>query len=671
MGKNKILKFYSSELCYENNGQRVCQHTLRYDKQTIGVFANFFDLLVKINSLNLVARLWVRQNKKFSLVVRFPFKRSLDSLNTADIQMLLDKIADPSSTGDIIEQLQYTEEEFVQVLEEQNNNKDLNISKTINKILFDVESDDEPVECEICQERLREDEIDCGCDSIEIHQADFEGFSCDCPTCLSDKHAHTHEEPKVAEEPLYSCECAKCLGQEVDEPLNIIEATDCKCESCVKGFGDIKPIVIDESTTQDYPCHCQNNQQSNAQLIQTYFDESLYSCNCVDCASEQKQVEEFADEPEINVGTLLSNSCKGVRCPISKEETFDESKTEVLEPTIDESKTAYELPYECFCHECQNPAPSNLDYFLWFKQSQPKQIDYTLPYECQCHLCSGQEIELSLDYILAETSVNKEQLEEVSIADEPIIVDNFESKSEDLCNCDHLECDEPQLDPIVNLDHLNTPVFTPTTTATNFECPACQHVATCDFCQKYKLYLLEALECPGCQKLFADHGISIEELLKSYFPHISYDGKSHGSQLCSLSTSEQECPLAKLKDQKFIASHDGNQGIIYTPEDGVNSGDYDELLEGNVNTKRGYGGGGVGGPAIGQGVGRFAVDDTSAIIGAVSEKNKPDEEIVLVTTKKTGFWGIPAYVLWFIVFALIAAIIIIVVMFFVFGSGLI
>lgn len=57
MGKNKILKFYSSELCYENNGQRVCQHSLRYDKQTIGVFANFFDLLVKINSLNLVARL--------------------------------------------------------------------------------------------------------------------------------------------------------------------------------------------------------------------------------------------------------------------------------------------------------------------------------------------------------------------------------------------------------------------------------------------------------------------------------------------------------------------------------------------------------------------------------------------------------------------------------------
>lgn len=90
------------------------------------------------------------------------------------------------------------------------------------------------------------------------------------------------------------------------------------------------------------------------------------------------------------------------------------------------------------------------------------------------------------------------------------------------------------------------------------------------------------------------------------------------------------------------------------------------------NTKRGYGGYNAqvsGGISIG--TGNLSVDEATRVIAATTSSVDDDEEIIIVATEKSTIWGLPSYVLWFLLFAVIAVLLVVVIMFILHGAGLV
>ncbi|CAT04984.1 Uncharacterised protein [Mesomycoplasma conjunctivae] len=234
--------------------------------------------------------------------------------------------------------------------------------------------------------------------------------------------------------------------------------------------------------------------------------------------------------------------------------------------------------------------------------------------------------------------------------DSHIHADELESSHFDYQNCSHLTVldEEPADYQESKLPELQEMMEDkPLEPQMDLECPACLHVASCPICQKYEAYLLEAQHCPACLDLFYKKGIALDEIIPT----------------CKL----ESCPFGDHQELLHLAPDAARFGVVYQSESTTNSQNYDELIAGDaVNTKRGFGGGGQGSG----GSSRFVVDDATKVVAAVTSETKDDEEVVIVTTEKSSFWGLPSYILYFIIFALIAAIIIAVIMLFVFGASL-
>ncbi|MDW2908104.1 IMCp domain-containing protein, partial [Mesomycoplasma ovipneumoniae] len=259
----------------------------------------------------------------------------------------------------------------------------------------------------------------------------------------------------------------------------------------------------------------------------------------------------------------------------------------------------------------------------------------------------------------------------------------------------------------------------------NQNCSSCLHVYSCRFCQKYRTYLLEAKNCPACKYLFAKKGISIDYLLKvinfwnhpDSFNHVDpLSVLKHGRPIVHEKIVEivdipkieiVEPPRIEIVEipqiveppkivepvldyswvkihpyypqigtyelNKFPAIIPLFQGIVYQAFLDLNRSDHSSIVDDELfNTKRGFGGYNVqssGGLSVG--LGDLSVDEATRVIAASTSSVDEDEEIIIVATEKSTIWGLPSYVLWFIVFALIAVILVVVIMFILYGAGII
>ncbi|WP_337899393.1 hypothetical protein [Mesomycoplasma ovipneumoniae] len=259
----------------------------------------------------------------------------------------------------------------------------------------------------------------------------------------------------------------------------------------------------------------------------------------------------------------------------------------------------------------------------------------------------------------------------------------------------------------------------------NQNCSSCLHVYSCRFCQKYRTFLLEAKNCPACKYLFAKKGISIDYLLKvinfwnhpDSFNHVDpLSVLKHGRPIVHEKIVEivdipkieiVEPPRIEIVEipqiaeppkivepvldyswvkihpyypqigtfelNKFPAIIPLFRGIVYQAFLDLNRGDHSSIVDDELfNTKRGFGGYNVqssGGLSVG--LGDLSVDEATRVIAASTSSVDEDEEIIIVATEKSTIWGLPSYVLWFIVFALIAVILVVVIMFILYGAGII
>ncbi|WP_232510542.1 hypothetical protein [Mesomycoplasma dispar] len=237
--------------------------------------------------------------------------------------------------------------------------------------------------------------------------------------------------------------------------------------------------------------------------------------------------------------------------------------------------------------------------------------------------------------------------------------------------------------------------------AYNANCASCSHVYFCKFCQKYRAFLLEAKNCPACRYLFAQKNLSIDYLLKIINYEFHSDDFNHINPLLVLAHGKTiahetipeiveipqvvevvldyswikiyHCPagITNYPLNKFPALIPLFQGIVYQALLGLNWADHNSIVDDELfNTKRGYGGYNVQ-SGLSVGLGDLSVDEATRVIAASTSSVDDDEEIIIVATEKSTIWGLPSYVLWFVLFAVIAVLIIVIVMFVLHGVGII
>ncbi|AJC49743.1 hypothetical protein [Mesomycoplasma flocculare] len=231
----------------------------------------------------------------------------------------------------------------------------------------------------------------------------------------------------------------------------------------------------------------------------------------------------------------------------------------------------------------------------------------------------------------------------------------------------------------------------------NENCLSCSHVYFCKFCLKYRAFLLEAKNCPACGYLFAKKNLSIDYLLaiinfethSADFVHINpLSLLTHGKIIAHNTVPEvveivldyswvkiypYYLGIKNYPLDKFPAIIPLFQGIVYQALRDQNMAEHNTIVDYELfNTKRGYGGYNAqvsGGISIG--TGNLSVDEATRVIAATTSSVDDDEEIIIVATEKSTIWGLPSYVLWFLLFAVIAVLLVVVIMFILHGAGLV
>ncbi|MXR35030.1 hypothetical protein [Mesomycoplasma hyopneumoniae] len=229
----------------------------------------------------------------------------------------------------------------------------------------------------------------------------------------------------------------------------------------------------------------------------------------------------------------------------------------------------------------------------------------------------------------------------------------------------------------------------------NENCASCVHVYFCKFCLKYRAFLLEAKNCPACRYLFAKRNLSIDYLLKIINYEVHDDNFHHISPLLVLAHGKkivhEEIPqiveivldyswikiypqflaLGNYPLNKFPAIIPLFQGIVYQALLDQNWDEHNAMVDEELfNTKRGFGGYNLQG-GLSVGLGDLSVDEATRVIAASTSSVDEDEEIIIVATEKSTIWGLPSYVLWFVLFAVIAVLLVVVIMFVLYGAGII
>ncbi|WP_215740645.1 hypothetical protein [Mesomycoplasma hyorhinis] len=239
-----ILKFYCTIICAKEtsqNSEPKCTYRLRYAKKAHGIYDNFHDIVVAINSLNAPARLWVREDNNFRRVLRFPL--NVNKLTTEQrLEFYNDVFSDKKELSNSVE---LAEEQF-QELTEKNKERTLELAKIdslekIQELQEDTESiisttEQEPQEehdqeCEICKFAAQQEEAESAKDyDVEEEEEEEEVLSEECEICrlASSKPVEATLEGEVVEEQTVSEEPVVLKEETVEKIVSNKECLSCK-----------------------------------------------------------------------------------------------------------------------------------------------------------------------------------------------------------------------------------------------------------------------------------------------------------------------------------------------------------------------------------------------------------------------------------------------------------
>ncbi|QJB71170.1 hypothetical protein [Mycoplasma sp. 1654_15] len=235
-----VLKFYCTTICAkepQENGEPNCTYRLRYAKKVHGIYNNFHDIVVLINSFNTPARLWVREDNNFRRVLRFPL--NIDKLTTEERSEFYNDVF--SDKKELSTSIELAEEQF-QELAEKNKERTLELAKIVSleKIQELQEDTESIIETTEAEEEIHEEEC-------EICRAAAQGKEPDLEEEVVEEEVVV-EEP--VEEPLISNkDCENCQALNEEEPVE--EFGEFNCESC-ESLNEEEQIYIEEPVQEEF-----------------------------------------------------------------------------------------------------------------------------------------------------------------------------------------------------------------------------------------------------------------------------------------------------------------------------------------------------------------------------------------------------------------------------------
>ncbi|MBG0730863.1 hypothetical protein [Mycoplasma sp. 'Moose RK'] len=675
MKKTKILRFYLSEICDEFQKVQDCYYRLRFAGQTVGIFNSFVDVFSKIQSLKSPVKLWILRDGKFFSVVSFPLSINLDKLDPEQkasfVAKLLVENSDLSifagkkkvsqtkffeSVGDIAINKVLKSKKTVKSFPENIDQTELVIvedEKTIDEIVYSFsQNNDTKIDCSICDQELESEKssYNCPCHLIELEVSEVKQSS-DLNFLLPSSYPKKPSSKSV--------EIAKIKKKIITEDENY------HTEFCDTPI-DFKREASCSTCLHNTDCSWCNKYKS-------YL---LEAKNCPKCL-ETFQVSGFDYEKKIRQLSVYSpNMTYNSPCEACNH-NFSCDKCRRL---LAFYKEARECPAcrQIFALQGVDPDAKiiELSVYPYAESSDLSQKGQIVAYNSPCEACNHN---FSCDKCRRLLAFYKEARE---------------------CPACRQIFALQGVDPDAKIIELSVYPYAESSDLTqksqivayNSSCSSCTHVYFCKLCQKYRKFLQEAQVCPACKYAFAQKNLSIEYLLKiinyqnhpeDFFHPDPLTILSHGRQGQDLPWSTPYLDLGQNFDHLQLSNQPLDQfpssiphytGIIYEAFLSSNFEEQSAIVEDELfNTKRGFGGYNSPGMFAGGqiGIGDLSVDEATRVISATTSKVDEDEEIIIVATEKSSIWGLPSYILWFIVFGLIAVIITVVVMFFVFGAGLI
>ncbi|MDW2913613.1 hypothetical protein R7X13_02220, partial [Mesomycoplasma ovipneumoniae] len=538
MNKTKTLRFYLTEICDEFHNEKDCYYRLKFAKETVGLFNSLVDVFLKIESLKTPVRLWVLRNKKFGSVISFPLAINFRSLSQEKKEQFIAKILADDPNFNLNESTQPNQKtsQPKNLTLEQSQDFDLQSlkskinkekpkteilitenEKTIEEILYALKQNntDHPIDCPVCDDENHLEELnsECPCHLVELEIIE----SVDDLDQKDDKNsslvnlenleisAQKTDESNLEED----SETLEEFDQDQEEDLNLSDEND-------QNLPKISPnLVFNQDISDEFDNELLEKVDSVSQaLVEKVSDHEFEDeLSEKDSHSDHDQSEDQIYSPKSanNFAQEENHQIHSEYCDFSPENSDSSHSCQ----TCGHNKScSWCQRYGTYLIEAKN-CPACLDRF------KQKNFDY-LEKISQLRLPAQK----SLSYSKKELKICKTCVHNALCS----WCQRYRTYLNEAQNCPKCKAlfEAKNISISQKIRELSHPSY-PSYLLKNpyfSKCVACNHNATCPWCQKYRTYLLEAKNCPACLDKFKQQNFDIDAKLNllrdnSYFSHLA------------------------------------------------------------------------------------------------------------------------------------------------------